>query len=78
MSREAYPGSEITIEQTLEPGANYNRYIASHLSEGFKIYALLTVPRGQTPEGGWPVIVFNHGYIFTRPRDLQDNCQTIA
>jgi dipeptidyl aminopeptidase/acylaminoacyl peptidase len=63
MRRETYPGSEITIEQTLNPGANYNRHIASYLSEGFKIYALLTVPRGQTPEGGWPVIVFNHGYI---------------
>ena len=58
-----YPGSEITIEETLEPGANYSRYIASYQSEGLKIYALLTVPYGDTPETGWPAIVFNHGYI---------------
>lgn len=58
-----YPGSEITIEQTLAPGSNYNRYIASYLSDGLKIYALLTVPRGEKPATGFPVIIFNHGYI---------------
>jgi fermentation-respiration switch protein FrsA (DUF1100 family) len=63
MRQQAYPGSEITIEQTLDPGSNYDRYIASYLSEGLKIYALLTVPRGEKPESGWPVIVFNHGHI---------------
>ena len=63
MRQQDYPGSEITIEQTLDPGVNYDRYIASYLSEGLKIYALLTVPRGERPASGWPVIIFNHGYI---------------
>jgi dipeptidyl aminopeptidase/acylaminoacyl peptidase len=63
MRQQAYPGSEITIEETLDPGSNYDRYIASYLSEGLKIYALLTVPRGEKPESGWPVVIFNHGYI---------------
>lgn len=58
-----YPGSGIVIEQTLDPGSNYQRYIASYKSEGLKIYALLTVPNGERPSTGWPVIVFNHGYI---------------
>ena len=58
-----YPGSEIVIEQTLTPGVNYERYIASYQSEGLKIYALLTVPQGERPADGWPVVVFNHGYI---------------
>ena len=58
-----YPGSEISIEQPLEPGANYDRYYVSYLSEGLKIYALLTIPQGDPPPGGWPGIVFNHGYI---------------
>ena len=56
-------GSAITIEQTLESGANYARYIASYLSEGNKIYGLLTVPFGEPPAGGFKAIVFNHGYI---------------
>lgn len=63
MRRREYPGSEVTIEETLAPGANYSRSIASYLSDGFKIYALLTVPSGPPPPTGWPVIIFNHGYI---------------
>jgi len=63
MRGQAYPGSDLLIEQTLAPGANYDRYIVSYLSEGLTIYALLTVPRGERPATGWPVIVFNHGYI---------------
>lgn len=59
----SFLGSDIVIEETLSPGSNYNRYIASYKSEGLKIYALLTVPNGTKPESGWPVIIFNHGYI---------------
>ena len=58
-----YPGSEIVIEERLDDGPNYFRYYASYLSEGLKIYALLTVPYSAPPEGGHPAIVFNHGYI---------------
>jgi len=47
----------------LPAGSNYQRYYVSYQSEGLKIYALLTVPNGEKPESGWPVIVFNHGYI---------------
>ena len=58
-----YPGSNIKIEETLEPGSNYNRYIASYQSEGFKIYGLLTIPSSDKPKSGYPFIVFLHGYI---------------
>lgn len=59
----AYPGSDITVEQTLTPGQSYNQYIASYESDGNKIYALLTIPTTDKPSGGYPAIVFNHGYI---------------
>ncbi|OGM12595.1 peptidase [Candidatus Woesebacteria bacterium RBG_16_39_8b] len=68
-----YPGSDIVIEQTLDSGSNYQRYIASYKSEGLKIYGLLTIPNGapsmdstsqpQAGSGPWPAIIFNHGYI---------------
>ena len=61
--QRSYPGSEITFEQTLTPRANYTRYIVSYRSDGFKIYALMTVPSGTRPASGWPVVVFNHGSI---------------
>lgn len=58
-----YPGSEISLDQELEDGVNYKRYIASYKSEGLKIYGLLTIPIGVRPDKGWPVIIFNHGFI---------------
>jgi len=63
MRQQRYPGSDLVIEQTLPSGSNYDRYIASYKSDGLKIYALLTVPQGDKPKTGWPVIIFNHGYI---------------
>ena len=58
-----YPGSALTVLQNLTPGVNYSRQVVSYESDGLTIQALLTVPRGAPPAGGWPTIVFNHGYI---------------
>ena len=63
LQRIAYPAQELVFEQELEPGANYYRYLVSYLSEGNRIYAYMTVPDGEKPATGWPVIIFNHGYI---------------
>jgi dipeptidyl aminopeptidase/acylaminoacyl peptidase len=63
MRQRDYPGSDVTIIESLPPGANYSRAIASYLSEGLRVNALLTIPFGDPPAGGWPVIIFNHGYI---------------
>jgi len=63
MRKKSYPGSELIFEETLSPGSNYNQYIASYQSDGLKIDGLLTVPKGDKPTSGWPVIIFNHGYI---------------
>jgi len=63
LRKGSYPGSDIVIEETLPSGSNYKRYLASYQSEGLKIYGLLTIPDEETPEGGFPAIIFNHGYI---------------
>src|SRR5690348_10621373 len=49
MRQGSYPGSNFVIEQTLDDGSNYHQYIASYLSDGLKIYGLLTVPLGSQP-----------------------------
>ena len=51
--------AQITIEETLPDGANYDQYIVSYLSEGLKIRALMTVPFGEKPATGWPVIALS-------------------
>ncbi|HZJ22568.1 MAG TPA: hypothetical protein VFD54_04615, partial [Anaerolineales bacterium] len=63
MRAREYPGSDIVVESVLDPGVNYSRFLVSYLSEGLKIYALMTIPNGETPTTGWPVIIFNHGFI---------------
>ncbi|AZI41600.1 alpha/beta fold hydrolase [Deinococcus psychrotolerans] len=59
----SYPGSAFKVLQNLKSGRNYSRQVVSYQSDGLSIHALLTVPRGMPPKGGWPAIVFNHGYI---------------
>jgi dipeptidyl aminopeptidase/acylaminoacyl peptidase len=63
MRMRTYDGSDIVIQSELERGRNYRRYYAYYISDNLKIYGLLTIPNGTMPEGGWPAIVFNHGYI---------------
>jgi uncharacterized protein len=61
-----YPGSKITIEKKVASTDEFDQFITSYQSEGLKISSLLTVPKGQKPQDGWPVIVWNHG--FTDPK----------
>ncbi len=58
-----YLGSKIKIEETLPSEKQYDRFITSYYSGELKIYALLLVPRVKVPDGGFPVIILNHGYI---------------
>jgi dienelactone hydrolase len=51
------------IVEKLANGVNYEKYLVSYISEGFKVYAILTIPQEKAPEGGFPAIIFNHGYI---------------
>lgn len=41
----------------------YSAYVSSYDSEGLRINGLLTEPKGEMPQGGWPAIIFIHGYI---------------
>jgi len=62
MHKFNYQNSNITIESTYQENAIYTSYIASYLSNGLKIYGLLTVPNGDLEET-YPAVVFLHGYI---------------
>lgn len=42
---------------------NFNTYLTSYNSDGLKVNGLLTIPKGEELEGGWPAVVFVHGYI---------------
>jgi hypothetical protein len=42
---------------------SYIGYLTSYNSDGLTVYGLLTIPKGDVPEGGYPALVFVHGYI---------------
>ncbi|MCZ6530129.1 MAG: alpha/beta fold hydrolase [Chloroflexi bacterium] len=55
-------GSPITFEQELTPTFYYQQHLVSYISEGNKIFGLLTIPNTEPPDSGFKAIVFNHGY----------------
>jgi dipeptidyl aminopeptidase/acylaminoacyl peptidase len=55
--------SELRSLEPVSQNGSYNSYLTSYTSDGLKINGLLTRPTGQEPSGGWPAIVFVHGYI---------------
>lgn len=63
LKKRDYSSSQLKIERELGEKDGYLAYIASYNSDGLKIYGYLTIPIGQKPRGGWPAILFNHGYI---------------
>lgn len=73
---KSYPGSQVTIEKKLPAGDSFDRFIASYQSEDLTIYGLLAVPRGNAPQGGWPILIFNHGYI--APEDYVSTQKYVA
>ena len=56
-------GSDITFEEELPPRSAYKQHLVSYISEGNKIYGLLTIPTVEPPVNGFKAIIFNHGYI---------------
>lgn len=55
--------SELGPRERSYAGSNYTAYITSYTSEGLRVNGLLTIPNGREPEGGWPAVIFIHGYI---------------
>ncbi len=55
--------SNLSDLKQVSTNTNYTSYFASYDSDGLKLNGLLTKPSGEMPAGGWPAIVFVHGYI---------------
>jgi uncharacterized protein len=55
--------SQLGPLEKLSENSQYTSYLTSYDSDGLKINGLLTIPTGTQPNGGWPTIVFIHGYI---------------
>lgn len=55
--------STLGERQLFADNGSYTSYLTYFDSDGLKVNGLLTIPDGEMPEGGWPTIIFIHGYI---------------
>ena len=62
LRKQTYESKLENLKQ-IDQNASYTSYLASYQSDNLKINGLLLVPAGERPTGGWPAIVFVHGYI---------------
>jgi dipeptidyl aminopeptidase/acylaminoacyl peptidase len=49
--------------QKVNENSNFSSFVTNYDSDGFKVYGLLTQPKNSMPDGGFPAIIFLHGYI---------------
>ncbi len=54
--------AELTLVGQIEGGAGFDAYLYSYESAGLKVHALVAVPQSQNPDGGFPVLIANHGH----------------
>ena len=68
-------GSNFTVGQKLSDNAEYTRYYITYKSGELKISGIMNVPKGPYPDGGFPLLILNHGYIdpvvYTNGRGLR-------
>lgn len=58
----AYNSNLGSLEE-ISRNANYTSYLTNYDSDGFRVNGQLTIPTGEEPAGGFPAIIFVHGYI---------------
>lgn len=59
-------GGDVSVAATIEcPGRTEGAQgtILSHQSDGMNLYARLQLPDSEAPEGGYPVVMFLHGWV---------------
>lgn len=62
LKEREYISHGLEFERSLGPVGDFQRYLASYQSDGFKIYGLLTLPNGHENEK-FPAVILLHGYI---------------
>jgi len=59
----ANEASEYNIHFSADGSAAYNTFLASYDSDGLRVYSRVDIPSSPPPVGGYPVMVFVHGWV---------------
>ena len=65
LMEKEYDGRDLRLGEKIEENTFYTRYFITYKSGDLTISGILNVPKGNVPEGGFPVLFLNHGYIDT-------------
>lgn len=60
-----FDGRDLTVGEVLDTNASYTRYYITYKSGELSISGIMNVPKGDVPNGGFPVLILNHGHIDT-------------
>lgn len=63
LGEKTYAGADFRIVRPLSENDAYSRFAVTYTSEGFTVSGVYLRPAGPAPEGGFPVLVLNHGYV---------------
>ena len=55
--------TRLEFERPLDGGESFSAYLVSYRHAGLKLHAMVAVPNADMPDGGWPVVIANHGYV---------------
>ena len=74
MVRE-YDGRDLKLGSILAKNEFYTRYFITYKSGALTVSGIMNVPNSNSPAGGFPVLILNHGYIdpaiYTNGRGLK-------
>lgn len=56
-------GRDFKIEELLASNEVYKKYLISYQSGELKLSGTMNVPNGSAPQGGFPVLILNHGLM---------------
>ncbi|MBI2012145.1 alpha/beta fold hydrolase [Candidatus Daviesbacteria bacterium] len=66
MRKKHYEGGAIDLVEKVGDYDGFKSYIIAYPSENLRLFALMNVPTREVPEGGFPIIILNHGFISPR------------
>jgi dipeptidyl aminopeptidase/acylaminoacyl peptidase len=75
LSDKTFDGRDLVLGRVLDDNAFYTRYYITYRSGELMISGIMNIPKTAVPEGGFPVLFLNHGYIdpavYTNGRGLR-------
>ena len=55
--------TSLSVVGPLDDGPSFTAYLVAYEHADLRLHAMIAVPRGESPQAGFPVVIANHGYV---------------